>query len=327
MRKLMIVMYHYVRNIANSRFPEIKGLEYYQFKNQIKYLTENYTVIRMEDVIEAYATNGNLPDNAVLLTFDDGYIDHFTNVFPVLMEHKIQGSFFIPGKTFAEHKLLDVNKVHFTLASTAKEQLLSEIFKQLDYYRDEYGYPSNKELFNEYAVANRFDCKETIFIKRILQTVLPESVRNIISSNLFEKFVGISEENMARELYMNKEQLKCMKDAGMHIGIHGYDHYWLGNISENQMTKDILKALDVMSDLIDNSSWVMNYPYGSYNDEIIQYIKKNGCKVGITTKVNIADIKLDNQFALPRLDTNDFPPKSFNYNSYMNSRELQESII
>ena len=32
------VMYHYVRDLQNSRFPKIKGLDYFDFITQIKYL-------------------------------------------------------------------------------------------------------------------------------------------------------------------------------------------------------------------------------------------------------------------------------------------------
>ena len=133
----------------------------------------------------------------------------------------------------------------------------------MDYYRGrEFDIPGWDELFEKYAVKSRFDTKETIFIKRCLQTVLPERLRGMISSNLFQKFVYDSEEKFAKELYMNMDQLKCMKRSGMFIGPHGYDHYWLGNIEEGQMQEDIDKSLEVLGGLIDQKCWVMNYPYG-----------------------------------------------------------------
>lgn len=60
----------------------------------------------------------------------------------------------------------------------------------------------------------------------------------------------------------------------------------------------------------------MNYPYGSYNDKVIEYIAEIGCKVGITVKVGIADTQVDGRYELPRFDTNDFPPASDNYKKY-----------
>lgn len=319
MQKLYIVMYHYVRNLKYSRFPEIKGLDLQFFKKQIQFFKENFNIITMEDVIASYTDNYNLPEKAVLLTFDDGYSDNYLNVFPILKEENIQGSFFIPGKTFVEHQLLDVNKIHFVLASTNINNLVQDIFKQLNYYRGkEFDIPSNEELFKKYAKDERFDKKEVIFVKRLLQTVLPEELRNTIASNIFNKYVGLSEEKFAYELYMNYDQIKCMQRAGMYIGMHGYDHYWLGELESQKMQQDIDKALEVMSEIINPKLWVMNYPYGSYNDNVINYIQSKGCVLGISTDVRIADLSIDNKYILPRLDTNDFPPKSENYKMFIN---------
>lgn len=314
MSKLYISMYHYTRDLVHSRYSGIKGLDSKLFRQQIEYMKNNFNVVTMEQVIDAVEGKSKLPENAILLTFDDGYIDNYTFALPVLEEYGVQGSFFIPGKTFATHQLLDVNKIHYILASADIYKLVDDLKREMDYYRGtENYYASTDELFNEYAVANRFDIKETIFVKRMLQTVLPEKIRNIISSNLFEKYVGITEEQLAFELYMTEEQIRTMKRHGMFIGIHGYDHYWLGNLSSEQMKKDISMALNIMDEFIDRKHWVMNYPYGSYNKDVLEYIKNQGACVGLTTDVRIAEIGIDSALELPRLDCNDFPPKSENF--------------
>ena len=103
------------------------------------------------------------------------------------------------------------------------------------------------------------------------------------------------------------------KDNGMYIGLHGYDHYWLGRLEYQQMTQDIDKALDAMEGIVDKDSWILNYPYGSYSDEVIKYIRAKGCKLSMTIEVGVADTEKHSQFLLPRLNTNDYPPKSFSY--------------
>ena len=317
MSKLYISMYHYTRDLKHSRYPEIKGLDQHLFREQIEYMKKNFNVVTMEQVIDAVQGKSELPERALLLTFDDGYIDNYTFALPVLEEYGVQGSFFIPGKTFTTHQLLDVNKIHYILASADVVKLSEDVIKEMDFYRGrEFDYAPTDELFNEYAVANRFDCKETIFVKRMLQTVLPERLRNIISSNLFEKYVGVTEETLAYELYMTEEQIRTMKRHGMFIGIHGYDHYWLGNLESEQMKQDISKALEVMDEYIDRKHWVMNYPYGNYSQAVLDFIKEQGACVGLTTEVRVAEIEKDNSLALPRLDCNDFPPKSENYLKY-----------
>ncbi len=311
---LYIVMYHYVRDLKHSRYPDIKGMDIELFRQQIGFLKANFSVVQMEQVLAALDGQISLPENAVLLTFDDGYIDNYTYAMPILEEEKVQGSFFIPGKTFDTHTLLDVNKIHYILASADIGRLLPDVLERMNHYRGlEYDYPSSEELFETFAKANRFDRKETIFVKRMLQTVLPERVRNRISSDLFERYVGVSEEVLAYELYMSREQIRTMKRHGMYIGIHGYDHYWLGNLSREAMEQDISQALMVMEEFIDSERWVMNYPYGSHNKDVVEYIRQRGCVMGLTTEVRAADLKEDARYLLPRLDCNDFPPKSENY--------------
>lgn len=316
-QKFYISMYHYTRDLIHSRYPEIKGLSYELFEQQLQFFKKEFNVVNMEDVIEALNGNKQLPEKSLLLTFDDGYIDNYTVAMPILKKYGMQGSFFIPGKTFSENVLLNVNKVHFILASAKNpKELVNDINELLDKARnkDEYKYiPSNSELYKEYGIANRFDCADVIYCKRILQTAIPEKLRNEFSSELFAKYVGIEESNFARELYMNPDQIKCMRDNGMFIGLHGYDHYWLGNLSNEQMKNDINKALEVMKPFIDPDAWVMNYPYGSYNQGVIDYIESRGCVLGLTTNVAPADLTKENRFTLQRFDCNDFPPKSENW--------------
>lgn len=317
MSKLNIVMYHYTRELKHSRYPEIKGLDLPLFREQIHYFKDNFNVVTMEQVIDAAEGKSELPKEAVLLTFDDGYVDNYTYAYSILEEVGVQGSFFIPGKTFSTHQLLDVNKIHYILASANIQKLVLDVKERMDYYRGkEYDYAPTEELFSEYAIANRFDCKETVFVKRMLQTVLPESLRTGISSDLFEKYVGVSEEKLAYELYMTEEQIRTMKRHGMFIGVHGYDHYWLGNLPQEQMQEDISKALDVMDEFIDRKHWVMNYPYGDYNQDVLYDIRSKGACLGLTTEVRMADLSRDERLKLPRFDCNDFPPKSENYRRY-----------
>lgn len=315
-KKLFTAMYHYTRDLKNSRYPEIKGLDKALFFRQLDFFEENFNIVTMEQVIKAWnSPNGELPENALLLTFDDGYIDNYLTVFPALKERGLQGSFFIPGKTFTENVLLDVNKIHFMLASADIYKLVEDLKKSMEYYRTyaEYEFASTEELWNQYAVSNRFDTKETVFVKRMLQTALPEKLRRIIASELFEKYVGLPEDKFARELYMNREQIHLMKNEGMYIGLHGYDHYWLANLNEQELHADIDKMLEVMDEFIDKDNWVMNYPYGNYSDMVIDYISSRGCKLGVTTEVRIGQVGMDDRYCIPRLDCNDFPPKSDNY--------------
>jgi peptidoglycan/xylan/chitin deacetylase (PgdA/CDA1 family) len=314
MDELYISMYHYTRDLVHSRYPNIKGLDLPLFRQQIEFMKNNFNIVTMEQVLDAVEGTGELPEKALLLTFDDGYADHYTYALPILEEYGVQGSFFIPGKTFSTHQLLDVNKIHYILASADILELAEDVKREMDYYRgEEFCYAPTDELYHDYAVANRFDGKDTIFVKRMLQTVLPERLRNMISSNLFEKYVGVSEEQLAYELYLTEAQIRTMKRHGMFIGFHGYDHYWLGNLSPEKMREDVNRALDILDEFIDRKRWVANFPYGNYNQDVLQYVREQGACIGLTTETCIAKLGVGSAMELSRLDCNDFPPKSENY--------------
>ena len=314
--KLTVVMYHYVRDLKNSRYPGIKGLQTDLFKEQIYYLRKHYNFVKIEEVLEAFKTGSAklLPKHPVLLTFDDAYADHFNTVFPILEHENIQGCFYAPVKAVTEHTVLDVNKIHFILASTPNEKLpslINEIKILLNKYREEYCLEPFDNYYKRLAVASRFDPAEVIFVKRLLQVELDETLRKVITDILFQKIIGIDEASFSRELYMNKDQIKCMVDCGMHFGSHGYDHYWLNSLSKTKQEFEIKKSIDFIKEVgCDPLNWTICYPYGAYDDSTIELLKENGCKLGLTTTVDLANPEENGRdliYKLPRLDTNDIP--------------------
>lgn len=307
--KVTIIMYHYIRDLKHCRYTDIKGLDISLFYEQIAYLKKHYHFITMEMLVDSIENNSSLPDKSVLLTFDDAYSDHFKYVFPFLDKNKIQGSFYPPVKAITDHTVLDVNKIHFILASESeKSKIISEIKNELKINNKDYKLKSFSFYFEKLAKSTRFDSADVIFIKRLLQVELEESLRKIITNNLFEKIVGIDEDSFSRELYMDVEQIKCMHRNGMHIGSHGYDHNWLGSLEQQKQRFEIEKSIEFLN-LIGSGTqkWTMCYPYGSYNETTMELLTEYNCKLALTTEVNIADLQKYNKYTLPRLDTNDIP--------------------
>ena len=95
-KEIKLVMYHYVRDLKNSAYPHIKGLDQSVFEKQMAYMKEHYTFLSMEDLVEAVVTKNDrlLPEHGVLLTFDDGYVDHYEVVYKVLRKYGAKGDFF-----------------------------------------------------------------------------------------------------------------------------------------------------------------------------------------------------------------------------------------
>jgi peptidoglycan/xylan/chitin deacetylase (PgdA/CDA1 family) len=103
---------------------------------------------------------------------------------------------------------------------------------------------------------------------------------------------------------MSIEQIAFMKRNGMHIGSHGYDHCWLASLPKKKQEYEIDKSLEFIRKIGGEiNAWTMCYPYGNYNSDTISILKRKGCKLGLTTRIDITDIMEDNRFELPRIDT------------------------
>ena len=175
MSALTIVMYHYVRDLAGSRYPEIKGRTIEEFESQLDWLTRNYVICSTRDVVAAVRGERALPPNACLLTFDDGLLDHFTVVFPRLARRNLTASFYPPVAAAAQRTVLDTHKIHFILAVAPDHAALARRVRGLiDAHRAEGEVPSAATLWEQWARPSRFDTADVTFIKRVLQRGLPE---------------------------------------------------------------------------------------------------------------------------------------------------------
>jgi peptidoglycan/xylan/chitin deacetylase (PgdA/CDA1 family) len=300
-------MYHYVHPIKDSAYPKLKGLEFAGFKKQLDFLSSKYEFVTADDVINAVNFKKKLPDNSCWLTFDDGYKGHHSYVLPELLKRKIQGSFFPSVKPVLERIMLDTNSIHYILASA---KIINDLVLDLNIQLRNFGFTNQNldELWNTYAVPSRYDSKEVIYIKRLLQHALPKTIRNKVTTVLFEKYVGLNQTDFAEELYMSVAEVKELVNLGMYVGSHGYQHLWLNKESGIVQKSEIdlsIKFLSFVGSTTEN--WIMCYPFGAYNDKTIDILSNAKCAVAVTTEVGKAYLGTHHPLKLPRFDTNDFP--------------------
>jgi peptidoglycan/xylan/chitin deacetylase (PgdA/CDA1 family) len=99
--RLPILMYHYVENVADTSDTIRVSLHIPPdiFEKQIKTLQDaDYSFITMNDVANAIENGQEIPRKSIVLTFDDGYRDFYTDVFPILKKYSVKAVAYIsPG--------------------------------------------------------------------------------------------------------------------------------------------------------------------------------------------------------------------------------------
>jgi peptidoglycan/xylan/chitin deacetylase (PgdA/CDA1 family) len=264
----------------------------------------------MEQVIDALTGGEPLPPRALLLTFDDGYADHYTYAFPILDEMGLQGSFFPSARSALRGGVLAPNKVHLVLASVDDPATIARsVLDWVEHHGERYGLEPADRYRARYATSTRFDGPEVGFVKRMLQHGLPDAPRAALLDALFDRFVGIAEATLAEELYASTDQLRLMLRHGMHVGGHGVDHRWLTTVGDEELATELDGSRDLLVHLgVAPSSWTFAYPYGDANDAVAAALAARGCAAAFTIEPGAAHLTPDQRLRLPRYDTNDLPP-------------------
>jgi len=95
---LPILLYHYVEIVTDERDTIREGLSITPqvFESQLVTLVNNgFTPITFDDLSAYYAGRAELPNKPIIITFDDGYRDFYTDVFPLLKKHQIRAAIFV----------------------------------------------------------------------------------------------------------------------------------------------------------------------------------------------------------------------------------------
>lgn len=172
-----ILMYHSISsaNSSNNLLVPPK-----QFEEQIKWLKKNgFTPLSMDEVVKALKT-GKVPKRPVAITFDDGYIDNYTDAYRILKKYDMKGTFFIIADCIGDNKIyltMDMLKEmrdngmnieshtlnHLELNKISKDEKIKSIKGAKDFLKDKLGIESKYLCYP----VGRYD-EETIKVSKEL---------------------------------------------------------------------------------------------------------------------------------------------------------------
>lgn len=299
-------MYHYVRDEKKNKLKHLNFLNFKKFKDQINFFLKNFLIVNYEEFSDIIQNKKIYNKPPLVLTFDDGYIDHYKYVFPYLLKKKIKELFYPSAKVIEKKFVLDVNKIQYVLSIVKNKKIILQEIKQ--YLKKKTKINFDKLNINKINLKHRFDNKEIILIKRLLQHFLPTNLRKDLNNHLFKRFSNFTLEDFSKQLYMKKKHMREMVNEGMHFGAHGNNHHWFQFITKKQQELEIKKSVLFLKKINKkNKPYSICYPFGSYNNHTLKILKKYNFELGFTSvpgKINIS--QKNNKLTLPRYDTNDF---------------------
>lgn len=96
---LPILMYHHIKLLEPdaSDNQRVWTVQPESFVAQLDYLkAHEFETISFERLVGFFDAKADIPKRPIILTFDDGYLDAYTTVFPLLRDRGMTGTFFPP---------------------------------------------------------------------------------------------------------------------------------------------------------------------------------------------------------------------------------------
>ena len=298
-----VVMYHYVRDTEGTQFPGLHVRSNFEFTRQLEHLSAHFDVIDINQLGEPLEAPTSKP--RALLTFDDGFKDHYTNVLSKLKRFSFTGAFYIPCTPLISPVILDVHKIQLLLGSQPFEDLFLALVDLL-----------GNRLVEDYAESDatendpqRLDPQKIVLFKRLLQRDLPQPQRSEVLTLLFQRFFPGQEKGISEVLYLSLKELRELKKQGMHIGNHTMNHPWLGYVDPSEAISEISRCEDLLvaEGLMDESFKTIAFPFGNSSPHVIEYLETANYEFAFSTVVAEFESKIDHRLGVPRLDTNDLP--------------------
>lgn len=306
---MKVIMYHYVRPETN-RQPDYYYLDEEDFRSQLDYFEAEYGFVTKEEFLSVIRgeNEGDDPPSGVVLTFDDGFRDHYETVYPELKKRGLWGIFYVPVGPYRTGQLLDVHRTHVLLGAVSGAELLEHT---RDVVTEEMIPHKRREEFREQTYERQDDTGATKQVKRILNFFLSDDHQTEVLDELTERVEH--DPAAVSEFYMTQEELHDMHADGMVIGGHTVTHPVLSKLSpENQRTQ-IAESFDYLETAVGGlSERTFCYPYGnshSFTEETVAILNELNCEWCFKVEsadVTMADIRTRPQ-ALPRYDCTEFP--------------------
>jgi peptidoglycan/xylan/chitin deacetylase (PgdA/CDA1 family) len=300
-------MYHYVRPEGAGNVPQPPALDPRDFETQISALCAVREPIHFDE-FAAHVTAGRAFNGSrALLTFDDGFVDHYAYVLPCLRERRLSAVFFLAGLPLAEPpRVLNVHKTHFLNARLGAARFAEAVRMRL-------AEPAGAVATSAARASGvyRYDGGTAdADVKHLLNYELPFAVADQLLSDLFAAHFG-DEASFARTLYLSVDQIKEMAQCGMTFGYHTRSHPVLARLSAAEQLTELRDGVETIRNLTGQSSVPFCYPYGhrhTYGPSTVEALDACGYSHAFNTVRELVEATAVNRFEIPRFDTRDLPP-------------------
>jgi peptidoglycan/xylan/chitin deacetylase (PgdA/CDA1 family) len=282
-----IVCYHRIlpENRAEKPSKHIPSLSItpQTFEQHLNFYKRYHTVISLSQLHDALINHTELPKDALVITFDDGYSDFQTTALPLLRKFNLHATLFVCSDFIADTKRAIWWDI---VADTINLSIdISFRFNNTSYYYNPA--KDNAMIFYEQL--------RSLFIKATKKQ----------QDELMAILLALTNKNIAQEqLMLSWHDIKSLsQDPLVEIGGHTESHPALSKISACSAEKEISVNKDKLDNCLSTNIKHFAYPFGTINEVSPRdhfLVQQCGYRCAVTLSKGHIQNSQDSIFSLPR---------------------------
>lgn len=262
-RNIQILTYHRVNDERDPFFPAIPTAV---FESQMTYLASHFNVCSLEEALERMKKK-DIPENAVVITFDDGYRDNYLNAFPILKRLGIPATIFLATDAIGSGRTL----WHDVVFSAFRETRLPLLG---GFGNDSREHPLR--TLDEKLAAQRAVLE---FLRSLEEGVRSFWIERLLERLKVDRIKGLN-------LMLTWDEVKAMHKSRISFGSHTATHPILSRLSTDRASEEIYGSKRVIEEVLGAPVTTFAYPNGrekDFTDLTKKILKEAGYACAVST--------------------------------------------
>jgi len=259
---LQILIYHRVNDERDPFFPAIPVAV---FARHMAYVASELTVLPLEEAVQRLRAR-DLPTNAAVVTFDDGYKDNRIHAFPILRQHSIPFTVFLATDAIGTGRAVWHDQV-FSAFRDSRADVLA--------LGREHRYELGTLDARVRAQGAILDFLRTLHPSERSRWI--ERLADALGSPLLRA---------APRLMLNWDDVRAMAGEGVSFGCHTASHPILSRLSGDEVRDEIVRAQQAIEKELGAPARTFAYPNGGrgdFDDTTKGVLRELGFACAVTT--------------------------------------------
>lgn len=278
--KFVILCYHGVGESGNplgtAPSPEL-------FKEQMRFLRENYRIVSMEDVCRELSCSAN-SEPGVAITFDDGYRSTYAVAFPILQQYRLPATVYLTFEAVETGQVAWYDRVFLAMALAARGEL------QLDLegpWRFQLDSPEDR-------------LRAALELVALFRTLSNSRRRECCA--FLEKRIRVPQNALSCRV-LSWKQIHTMQNAGIAFGSHTLTHPVVSQLAPQELEQELGDSKCLLEQNLGVPVLDFAFPFGKASDcstGAIEVLSRCGYRSAVTTVSGVNTPQI-NRYELRRL--------------------------